>query len=363
MNVVFRTDASYQIGTGHVMRCLTLADALRSLGAKCRFICRSHAGNMLELIAQRGYAVSVLKQSTTTAPSTDQANFANWLGADWRKDAEQSLRAIGDAPVDWIIVDHYAIDSRWEKILNSRCKRLLVIDDLANRSHVCNVLIDQNLNENLNTRYDGKVPQGCVCLLGPKYAILRPEFSKHRQHSLDRRIKPKLENLLIFLGGSDPNNETTKVVQGVIAAKRKWKSIDIVIGAEFQFGSILTDHLKLINSSRLHVQTSEMAKLMTRSDFAITAGGSVTWEKCVLGLPSLVTVQGENEYPLAIKMNELKAQKTIGIYEKITIECYATEIDSIQSNSMIEMSKVAQELCDGHGADLVVKKIFLGDLN
>jgi len=362
MNVVFRTDASHEIGTGHVMRCLTLADALRSLGAKCKFICRSHEGNLLELIGQRGYPVFPLKQSTSTVTRSDQMNYANWLGTDWQIDAVQSLRAIGDAPVDWIIVDHYAIDSRWEKILISKSKRLLVIDDLANRSHVCNVLIDQNLYENLGSRYDGKVPQDCVCLLGPKYAILRPEFNHHRQRSLDRRITPKLENLLIFLGGSDPNNETTKVVQGVIAARKKWKSIDVVIGTGFQFRNILEEQLKLINSTKLHIQTTEMASLMTRSDFAITAGGSVTWEKCVLGLPSLVSIQGENEYPLAIKMNALKAQKTVGISGSVTAQCYAKEIDSIQSNAMIEMINVTQELCDGRGTDLILK-IFSGDLN
>ena len=148
MNIVFRTDASLQIGIGHVMRCLTLADALRTAGAKCHFICRKYPGNLTSLILQSGFTVSVLPFATNASIANDmtvagQSNYAAWLGADWSQDAAQTKASIGTMAVDLLIADNYAIDMRWEKTLRPLCRKLVVIDDLANRQHDCDILLER----------------------------------------------------------------------------------------------------------------------------------------------------------------------------------------------------------------------------
>ncbi len=150
MRVVFRADASLNIGSGHVMRCLTLANALRESGASCFFVCREHPGNLLELIREQGFEAIGLPlpktfESLHGKHSSSRLTYAGWLGDSWQRDAEQTLAALNGELADWLVVDHYALDSAWEESLRPACRRLLVIDDLADRDHRCDLLLDQNL--------------------------------------------------------------------------------------------------------------------------------------------------------------------------------------------------------------------------
>lgn len=350
---VFRVDASAHIGTGHVMRCLTLANALRDKGADCRFVCREHPGNLIDYLRQQGFDVVSLPMPDSKQPSheTDapQLAHATWLGCDWATDADQTKVGAGDTAVDWLIVDHYALDVRWEQSLRPIYEKLMVIDDLADRTHVCDVLIDQNIVKNIDTRYQGKVPEPCTCLLGPKYALLRPEFNALRPDSLARREMPKLNRLLVFLGGSDEKNETSKVVDGIKQANRKWQHIDVVVGQSFPAIKTLKKDLARFPSATLHVQTSDMARLMAAADLAITAGGSVTWEKCALGLPSLVVIQGDNQHPIATKMHERGAQITLGSASVLTPATYAHYLDTVRLDELTAMTQSASAICDGSG--------------
>lgn len=223
MNVVFRTDASVEIGTGHVMRCLTLADALRAGGAKCRFICREHPGNLLEQIRLRGYPVEGLPVDVDEIAfvglaDVTESNHSKWLGSDWSTDAAQTKVVAGETAVDWLIIDHYAIDLRWEQVLRSSCGHLMVIDDLADRPHDCDLLVDQNLGRNVSD-YCRLVPDDCIVLAGPRYALLRPEFAALRGYSLDRRVSPKLEHLLITMGGVDHADATGKILKALMGCQ------------------------------------------------------------------------------------------------------------------------------------------------
>jgi UDP-2,4-diacetamido-2,4,6-trideoxy-beta-L-altropyranose hydrolase len=180
--ILIRTDASVQIGTGHVMRCLTLADELRGRGAEVIFVCREFDGNLCGYIEEKGYIVHRLPVSDATEQGDQNIEIGlkhtAWLGADCQTDVEQVEEIIKDleSPPDWLVVDHYALDERWEECLRSYCKKIMVIDDLADRPHNCDLLLDQNFYENLESRYDGLVPPQCKKFLGPKYALLRPEF-------------------------------------------------------------------------------------------------------------------------------------------------------------------------------------------
>ena len=358
MRVTIRTDASLEIGTGHVMRCLTLARALRDANVECRFICREHPGNMLAHIREQGFEAFGLPMPKTQLLGVELAPsylaHAAWLGCHWVEDADQTKVDAGETVTDWLIVDHYALDACWEEALRPTYQRLLVIDDLADRRHVCNVLLDQNLIEDMRDRYQDRVPSNCICLLGPQYALLRPEFRQLRPTSLARRGTPKLDRLLVFLGGSDVENETCKVIRGIQLSKRNWRRIDVVVGQSYPAVDDLRKELANLPSAVLHIQTSEMAQLMQEADLAITAGGSVTWEKCALGLPSLVVIQGDNQYPIATKMHEVGAQLTLGRADELTPVIYANHLDSIQIKDLTLMSETAQAVCDGSGIDSIL---------
>ena len=203
MKFIFRTDASLEIGTGHVMRCLTLANKLKDKGGQIQFLCRLHCGNLIEVIQKSGFEVLVLSskskmvQKSGFTVSQDISNYAHWLGCSWQTDARQSLALIKEY-VDWIIVDHYGLDHRWETALRKKCHKIMCIDDLANRIHNCDLLLDQNLGRTTND-YKSLVPIHSIQILGPHYALLRPEFSKWRNISLERRQDAKLCHFLYCL--------------------------------------------------------------------------------------------------------------------------------------------------------------------
>ncbi|MDN5873135.1 MAG: UDP-2,4-diacetamido-2,4,6-trideoxy-beta-L-altropyranose hydrolase, partial [Sinobacteraceae bacterium] len=204
MNVVFRADASLEIGTGHVMRCLTLANALRETGASCTFVCRAHEGHLGEHIRACGHALHLLPRVADFSPDDKTDPYARWLGSTPEQDAEQT-QAVLTSDCDWLVVDHYGLDACWETRLRARARHLLAIDDLANRRHDCELLLDQNLGRDARD-YDGLVGDRTQRLIGPRYALLRPEFAQWREISLARRRQPRLQQLLITMGGVDRDN-------------------------------------------------------------------------------------------------------------------------------------------------------------
>lgn len=359
MNILFRVDASLAIGTGHVMRCLTLADALAVRGARCVFASREREGHLFGLIEQRGHRLVALPEiedgaTLPLAAGGDLPSHAAWLGLGWQEDAEQTRAAIGSVPVDWLVADHYALDARWEQALSAHAIRIMAIDDLADRRHACDVLLDQNLAAGLETRYRGKIPPRCRALLGPSYALLRPEFAALREASLGRRKAPSRERLLVFMSGSDPGNETAKAVAGIALAQRRWRHVDAVVGGGFPALAALEQELARLPSATLHVQTPHMAELMLAADLAITGGGSVTWEKCALGLPSLVAILAENQRPGAVLMHDQRAQRTLGEASALDPARYAQELDKISTGDLTGMTAHASSLCDGAGTERVI---------
>lgn len=226
MHVVFRTDASLTIGTGHVTRCLTLAKALRESGAQTLFICREHEGHLCNHIEEQGFAVHRLPSPRKGFVPDDVSAHAAWLGATWQEDADSTVAAITSLQMkpEWLIVDHYGIDQRWEERLRPLVNRIMVIDDLADRHHDCDILLDQNLVPDLEIRYDSLIPEGCTRLLGPDYALLQPIYAE-----LHDRIPPRegpIRRTLISFGGADSDNLTGRALEAVISLKRQY--IDVV---------------------------------------------------------------------------------------------------------------------------------------
>lgn len=199
MKVVFRTDSSVQIGSGHVMRCLTLAEQLREMGVEILFICRELIGNLNDLIVSKGFNLCPLPAPEKFDVVLDWNQHASWLEVPWEKDANETTdclkKSIGHA--DWLIVDHYALDTIWERRLRLQAANIMVIDDLADRPHDCNMLLDQNLYTNSESRYQGLVTENCLKFFGPRYALLRKEFIAARRQL--RKRNGTIRRILIFL--------------------------------------------------------------------------------------------------------------------------------------------------------------------
>ena len=193
--IAFRTDASDQIGTGHFMRCLTLADGLKQRGAQICFVSCHLPEQLRSILVAKGHEF-VLLDSVQNALALDELAHAHWLGGTQAEDAADTIRALSDRILDWLVVDHYALDFRWESALRQTAKKIMVIDDIADRQHDCDVLLDQNFYADMQTRYTGKVPSHCRLLLGPRYALLRDEFRQLHEH-----VKPcsgPVKRMLVF---------------------------------------------------------------------------------------------------------------------------------------------------------------------
>ncbi|MES2324950.1 MAG: UDP-2,4-diacetamido-2,4,6-trideoxy-beta-L-altropyranose hydrolase [Pseudomonadota bacterium] len=286
MKVAIRTDASLAIGTGHVERCLTLADRLRAAGADITFLCRPHAGHSCERIAARGYAVVRLAEARA---QPDTGGHHHWLGATWEDDAVQTLAAM-PPDVEWLIVDHYALDARWERAVRPGARRIMAIDDLADRPHACDLLLDQNMAAGFEERYEALVPIESTKLLGPTFALLRPEFALARAGLRER--DGTVRRVFVFLGGADGENQTGKVLDALAGHDLE---VDVVIGGSNPNRAALERQCAALPNARLHCQVSNIAELMAASDLAIGAGGGAMWERCCLGLPSIVIGVASNQ--------------------------------------------------------------------
>ncbi len=291
MNVAIRVDASGQIGTGHFMRCLTLADALHTRAIAIRFISRHLPQYLQKILTEKGYECTLLEGLPTDSFAEDLAH-SHWLETTQSADAEAVVQVLSDKTWEWMIVDHYALDSRWESALRQTVRRILVIDDIADRPHDCDVLLDQNFYSDMEARYAGKVPAYCKLLLGPRYALLRDEFRQLRQQLKPRTVPVK--RILLFFGGVDTENYTAKALSALDGNRLGSIHVDVVIGLQNPFRAQI-EALCAAREFTSHVQTSRMGELMAAADLAIGAGGSATWERCCLGLPTIAIATAENQ--------------------------------------------------------------------
>lgn len=290
--IAFRVDASEEIGTGHLMRCLTLAEELSKSGGGTEivFVSRDLPTPLQALISIRGYFLKALPNHPRCDPDSDLFH-AQWLKVSQKQDALDTLDAIENLNIEWLVVDHYAIDYKWEEDLHARITNLAVIDDLADRHHVCELLIDQNFYVNPLERYTDKLPETCQLLLGPKYALLRNEFllarlSSERSFTNDCKI-------LICFGGVDYQNHTSAVLN-IIASLGGFVEVDVVVGIQCPNINLIQD-LCDTYGYRLHIQTKNIARLMMNADISIGSGGTSLWERCAMGLPSIVLATTHNQ--------------------------------------------------------------------
>jgi UDP-2,4-diacetamido-2,4,6-trideoxy-beta-L-altropyranose hydrolase/UDP-4-amino-4,6-dideoxy-N-acetyl-beta-L-altrosamine N-acetyltransferase len=305
MQVLFRADASLEIGTGHIIRCLTLADSLNEHGAKCEFICRVHDGNLIEYIRSRGFDVWTLPNASLDFNSHQSSGgfdksleHRDWLGVPYEQDASQCLDALRGRRFDLLIVDHYGLDQGWESIMRCMVNQIFVIDDLADRMHDCDMLLDQNLGRTLFD-YESLVPSSCHLLIGPNYALLRPEFHTKKCEMPVRESRTGINRILVTMGGVDRDNITTQVLDALSHATQLLPLdclIQVVMGATAPWLSTVKDKAaQLPFRCEVLVNVTNMADLMAQADLAIGAVGITAWERCCLGLPTLAVILAENQ--------------------------------------------------------------------
>jgi UDP-2,4-diacetamido-2,4,6-trideoxy-beta-L-altropyranose hydrolase len=298
MRIVFRADASRTIGTGHVLRCLTLARILRQQGHDILFVSREHQGHLCDLVAGAGFIVARLPAGTNHVPEqAGQPSHSAWLGADWRTDAEETIQALAGRQVDWIVVDHYAIDRRWHEHLRGKVRGIMVIDDLADRLLDCDLLLDQNFSAANLDRYRDKMPATATALLGPAFALLGDEYHLLRARCVPRLGRPT--RILVSFGGADHLGLTRRTVEALLEITTSSFAADIVLprgSADFaHLERLLHDHDHLT----LHDRVPSLAPYMLAADLGIGAGGSTHWERMCLGLPTLVITMADNQTEIA----------------------------------------------------------------
>ncbi len=371
MQIAFRTDASLQMGSGHVMRCLTLADALRAQGAQCQFISRAHPGNMISTIQQRGYKVNCLaapvqqaqadikfdNAGTLTANQTPA--HAAWLGCDWQADAQETAAILTDLQPDWLVVDHYALDQHWEEALAPHYRQLLVIDDLADRPHHCDLLLDQNWFADITpARYRNLVPPHCKCYLGPEYALLKPEYAQLRASMPPR--DGKVRRVLVFLGGSDPSNQTAKVLTALTQPSFAHLQVDVVLGQNHPDAQSIAEQVAIRLGTALHQALPTLGHLMARADLMIGAGGSTTWERMCLGLPAIVISVAANQTTTNRALMNAGYIDFLGELSDVSIPNITDALQRCMDNPGVLKSQnsLGQKLVSGTGASIICQQLI-----
>jgi N-acetylneuraminate synthase/N,N'-diacetyllegionaminate synthase len=363
MRIALRMDASTRIGTGHVMRCIALAAALREQGAESLFVHRMHPGHRAAHIRAAGFAVAELPAPPAAEVAVADGDYAAWLGVPAPKDATQTGLALRSFRPDWLVVDHYALDAAWERMLRAQVGAIFVIDDLANRAHECDLLLDQNLGR-AATDYAGLVPTGCEIWAGAVHALLRPVFAGARLRTLRRRSAAAtaavpLQRVLVAMGGGDIGNATETALDGLQRAGFAG-AIDVVVGSEAPTLPTLRARLARWPGATLHVETGAMADLMANADLCIGAGGSMSWERCCLGLPAVALTLAENQAAIVDSLTRAGAALDAGAPGPQAAAAIASSIEILQADPrrLHAMSLAASAICDGSGASRLAERML-----
>ena len=354
--ILFRCDASSSIGSGHVMRCRTLARQLQRHGAEVLFLCRRQPGDLIRLLKQEFVVLSLPEQPLADSGGLEGRDlYSSWLGCTQDQDAAQCLEVLAMAAVrniSWLVADHYGLDAYWEAQLlvglaaGAAFPKLLVIDDLADRPHQSDLLLDQNFfGATTQYRYQDLVPSHCRQLLGPHYALLGPEYSQlHPQVGL----RKDLRRVLVFFGGADPDNLTSRALEALLDPDLADLEVDVVLGSQSSHREAVEKLVAIRPQTTLYDPLPSLAGLIAQADLAIGAGGATTWERICLGLPSLVVAIAANQLPFAESLDQAGYLQLMGDSASVT----ANQIRSALLTKLSQPSAcgIVPSLTDGWGA-------------
>lgn len=352
--ILIRCDASSLMGSGHVIRCRTLARELRRRGSEVLFLCRQQRGDLIALLEQEFRVLALPEQALAVCEELEGRElYQAWLGCCHQQDAEECLAVLASAGIhsaDWLVVDHYGLDAVWQSQLiagleDKAAAKLLVIDDLADRPHQADLLLDQNFfGAATKQRYQKLVPADCRQLLGPHYALLGPEYAQ-----LHQLIPPRTElrRVLVFFGGVDQDNLTGRALEALMDPALAHLSVDVVVGRQSPHRKVLAELVAQRLFTTLHDSLPSLAGLIARADLAIGAGGATTWERACLGLPSLVVAIATNQLPFARALDVAGHLQLLGEADMVSAEQICSAVKSRLHEPMVGTG--ASALTDGWG--------------
>lgn len=303
-SVVFRTDASTQIGSGHVKRCQSLGTALVQRGMEVIFITRVSDVPMAGMF--EGLPFTLLELPHVTAPCVAaQAGapaHAHWLGTDWQTDAQATIAILKGRPVSLVVVDHYALDARWHRAVSSELGcRMAAIDDLADRELGVDVIIDHNHAEDHTLKYQAVNASLAPVLGGPRHALLAEGF----EHAPRNPAADPVRSVGIFMGGIDRLNLSTAALRGLRDTAQFEGAVEIVTTRGNPHLDSLMATAADDGRTVVTVDAPDLAGFFGRHELHIGAGGGATWERCCLGAPSIATVVAENQRQVLLPLARL----------------------------------------------------------
>jgi len=357
MKAVIRADASTRIGNGHVMRCLTLAKALRQIGVDTSFICRPLPGDLISYIQLQG--VAVFELPALTQEQFGACNDPEKVLPHWQQDAEECLALLAGHETHWLIIDHYGLDASWHQTMRPACHQILVMDDMANRPLDADALLDPNPGRQ-SADYDAYVPVEAPRYIGPAYAILKPDFAALRAQSLNRRLGAQGMHILVSLGGVDNQNITDSVLQSLESATLPLDTrITVVLGLHAPWRSSVARTVSCMSyPTQLITHTEHMAELMCDADLAIGAAGTTALERCCMGLPSIQLVLADNQATAAVALAQAGAALTIPLQPDLSQALHNALQHLLQPDNLSNMQQAAADMVDGQGCQRVLEEVM-----
>ncbi|AXT37685.1 UDP-2,4-diacetamido-2,4,6-trideoxy-beta-L-altropyranose hydrolase [Alteromonas sp. BL110] len=357
VTVFIRADSAEHIGTGHVMRCLTLAKLLYDRGVSITFISKPHKGHCLDEVRGAGFKVIELPLADSAKYEGSWCPHANWLGSTELSDAEMSLTALQQVTLSErviVIVDHFSLTSQWHNTVKEALSaKVVVIDGLADRALLCDVLIDPNLVLDAQTKWGGKIPRCTRLIIGPQYFPLREEFTQ-----VSPILRKSVKRIFVCFGGMDKDNATLFVCELLAKWNEKLDdpvSVDVVIGKHHPHKQAIITFCGQ-QGIELHVQASNISSLMLRSDLAIGGGGTISWERCKMALPTVILTIAQNQVAQATSLEARGAVVYIGDFSSEcenlneVEQCVINVLDNLRcsSDKLNEMSAKALSVMDAY---------------
>ncbi len=341
-NLIIRADVSVKIGTGHVMRCIALAQAWQDQDGDVTFMSHCDSETLRQRILDEGFDFIPIEK-----PYPDPDDLHSTL---------EILSAMSQqlsATRPWLVLDGYHFAPDYQKAIRGNGYKLLVIDDMAHLDHYhADILLNQNIQApSLRYSYD----KDTVKLLGCEYALLRREFLKYKDWK--RKIPEKAQKILVTMGGSDPYNVTLKVIRALNSLNVTDLDVRIVVGpANPNIKSLENElHLSPFIFHLLH-GVGDMSELMAWADMAVSAGGSTCWEMCFMGLPTILIVTADNQEGIVAGLDEMGVGNSLGWFSEVSVLNISRSLNCIcQDHRTREMMSLrGNKLIDGNGASRVI---------
>jgi UDP-2,4-diacetamido-2,4,6-trideoxy-beta-L-altropyranose hydrolase len=341
MKILFRVDGSTRIGTGHIMRCLALAEEFKRHGVEAVFITKDYDRAIIRRIRSAGYSVMVIPADCNL-----------------KRDLELMLKFIKRLKPKTVITDSYDLTSEYLAGLKSGFKEglLVSIDDIFKNHFYSDIVLNQNSTATRD-KYKGKIEPYTKLLLGPRYALLRKEF---RQRVTKERKFNKVRNVLVTLGGADPDNQVLKTVKALEASGMDF-NITVVVGISYRYLKILKQFVMQARKSiRIVYNTDNMAELMKQADIAISAGGTTCWELACMGLPNIIIVLADNQCGIARQLDKAGVSVNLGWFKKVTGNQIKKIVENLinKPSQRRQMSRKGEKLVDGLGVTRVIRFIL-----